>query len=176
MSKLRRIMHVIIGLAMIACGVMLLLEPKSALVIVAIVLGLYLVIYGVYTLVYYITMARHMVGGLVLLFIAVLAIDLGSVALAFYEEPRLPIVLYLVCYNVFTGAIAVARAVEARKFESRWKATLAHGILNIALAVACLVFIGSDQIVVAIFCFRLFYGACIRLTSAFKPTEIIYIQ
>lgn len=176
MSKLRRMMNVIIGLAMIACGIVLFLEPKSALVAVAIVLGLYLVIYGAHTLVYYITMARHMTGGLSLLFIAVLAIDFGSVALAFYNEPRLPIVLYLVCYNAFTGAIAVVRAAEARKFGSRWKATLAHGILNIALAVACLVFIGSDQIVIAIFCFRLFYGACMRITSAFKPTEIIYIQ
>ena len=176
MSKLRRVANVIIGLVMIAGGVALLLDPQGALFLIALVLGFYLVVYGTYTLVYYLTMARHMVGGLSLLFIAVIAIDLGTIVLTFSDEPRLSIVLYLVGYNAFIGAIAIARAIEAKKFASPWKATLAHGIVNIALAVACLVFGSFDQIVIAIFCFGLFYNACVRLSSAFKPAEIIYIQ
>lgn len=161
---------------MILGGIALLLDPQDALLLVAMVLGFSLVIYGLHSLVYYITMARHMVGGLSILFIAVIAIDLGSLALAFYDQPRLSIVMYLVGYNAFTGIVAIARAVESKLFESRWLLTLAHGIVNIALAVACIVFIGSDQIVIAVFCLGLFYNAIVRLVSAFRPTEIIYIQ
>ena len=124
MGKLRRVANAVLGLAMIAGGIALLLDLKNALFVVAVALGLYLVAYGVHTLVYYVTMARHMAGGLSLLFIAVIAIDLGSLALVFSDEPRLVIVLYLVGCNAFRGAVLVARAVEARKLESRWKATL----------------------------------------------------
>ena len=176
MGKFQRAGNVLLALAMMAGGILLLLDPENALFLVAFVLGCSLVAYGAYSLVYYITMARHMVGGLSVLFIAVIAIDLGSLALAFYAQPRLSIVMYLVGYNAFTGVVAIARAVESKVFESRWMLTLVHGIVNIALAVACLAFINSDQIVVAIFCFGLFYSACVRLVSAFRPTEIIYIQ
>lgn len=175
-GKLQRVGNVLLALLMILGGVLLLLDPKNALLFVAMVLGFSLVVYGVRLLVYYITMARHMVGGLSILFIAVIAVDLGSLALAFYDQPKVSIIIYLVGYNAFTGIVAVARAIESRIFESRWLLTLAHGLVNIALAVLCLVFIGSDQIVITIFCFGLFYNACIRLISALKPTEIIYIQ
>ena len=161
---------------MILGGVALLLEPHDALLIVAMGLGLYLVVYGVRSLLYFATMARHMVGGLSILIVAVIAIDLGSLALAFSDQPRVSIVMYLVGYNVYTGIVTVARAIESRMFESSWLLTLGHGLVNIALAVLCIVFIGSDQIVIAIFCFGLFYNACVRLVSALRPTEIVYIQ
>ncbi len=175
-GKLQRLGNVILALLMILGGIALLFDPKNALLLVAIVLGLSLVVYGLRLLVYYATMARHMVGGLSILIIAVIAIDLGSLALAFYDQPRVSIIMYLVGYNAFTGIVAVARAIESRLFESRWKLTLAHGLVNIALAVLCIVFIGSDQVVIAIFCIGLFYNACVRLVSALRPTEIVYIQ
>ena len=176
MSKLRRIANLLLSLLMIAGGVVLMLDPENGLPLVALVLGLALMIYGIHKLVYYITMARHMVGGLLLLFISVIAIDISVFALTQIEDPRLSIVLYLVCYNAFTGVLAIARAVESKIFKSRWLPSFIHGVINVVLAVLCLVFVGSDQIVIAIFCFGLFYNAFARLVSAFKPTEVIYIQ
>ena len=64
MTKLQRFGNLLLGLLMIACGVVLLLDPHNGLQYVAIVLGLGLVLYGVRKLWYYIRMARHMTGGL----------------------------------------------------------------------------------------------------------------
>ena len=175
-TKLQRIANFALSLLMIVCGVLLLFEPRDGLVIVAAVLGIAFVIYGLRKLVYYLTMARHMAGGLSILFMAVIVLDISVFALAIIADPRISIVLYLVVYNLYTGVLAIARGVESKLFESRWALSVLHGLVNIALAVLCVAFVGSDQIVVAIFCIGLFYNAVVRLVSVFKPTEIIYIQ
>lgn len=175
-GRLQRIANLALSLLMIACGVVLLLDPEEGLFAVAFVLSLALVLYGARMLVYYVTMARHMVGGLSLLFMAVITIDIGAFALTIIEDPRLSIVLFLVSYNAFTGILSIARGFEAKSLESSWMLSVAHGLVNIALAVLCLMSIGSDAIVIAIFCLGLFYSAVVRLVSVFRRTEIIYIQ
>ena len=169
-------MNLALGLLMIGCGILLLLVPQHGLVLVALVLGLAVILYGARKLVYYVTMGRHMAGGLSVLFIAVIAIDIGVFALAVIEDPKFAIVLYLVSYNMFTGVLAIARGIESMIFKSPWIASVVHGLINVALAVLCLVFISSDQTLIVIFCIGLFYSAGVRLVSAFKPTEIIFIQ
>ena len=77
---------------------------------------------------------------------------------------------------MYTGVLSIARGVEAKLMGSRWKYRVVHGLVNIALALLCVAFSASDQIVIYIFCIGLFYSAVTRLISAFKPTEIIYIQ
>ncbi len=176
MDRLERAANFAIGLAMIACGILLLLEPKYGLIIVAFILGFALLLYGMRTLIYYVTMARHMAGGLSILLIAIIAIDVGAFALTLAGKPRISIVLYLVGYNVLVGIVTIARGIEAKKLESRWKGSVIHGLVSIALAMLCLVFIGSDRVVMAIYCFGLFYRASVRIASVFRPTEIIYIQ
>ena len=175
-GKLQRIANLALSLLMIACGVVLLLDPEEGLFAVAFVLSLALVLYGARMLMYYVTMARHMVGGLSLLFISVITIDIGAFSLTVIDDPRLSIVLFLVSYNAFTGILDIARGLEAKSLESSWMPSVAHGLVNIVLAVLCLVFVSSDEIVVAIFCICLFYSAIIRLISVFRRTEIIYIQ
>lgn len=176
MTSFQRIKNIALSALMIACCVVLLLNPKDGVVIVTVVLGVAIMLYGLRKLVYYITMARHMAGGLSLLFIAVVAIDVGSFALFVVEDPHIAIVLYLVVYNVYTGVLSIARGVEAKLMGSRWVHRVVHGLVNIALALLCVAFSASDQIVIYIFCIGLFYSAVTRLISAFKPTEIIYIQ
>ena len=161
---------------MLACSIALMLYPEEALILVVIVLGVWLVVFGTRNLVYYFTMARHMVGGLSLLFVALIAIDLGAFAITLIGNRRFAIVLYLIGFNAFTGVVCILRAVEAKMLDSRWKPNLIHGIVCFALVIASLVFIGSDRIIIAIFCFGLVYAACVRIASAVRPTEIVYIQ
>jgi len=175
-GRLQKIANLALSLLMVACGVVLLLDPTDGLVLVAVVLGFALVVYGVRKLVFYLTMGRHMAGGLSQLFMAVIAIDVAAFALTLWDNPRLAIMLYLVCFNLYTGAISIARGVESKLFGSPWVMSVVHGLVNIALVVLCFVFVGSDQILIAIFCFGLFYSAIVRFVSVFKPTEIIYIQ
>lgn len=161
---------------MIACSIALMLFPENALIVVAIVLGVWLVVFGMRNLVYYFTMARHMVGGLSLLFVAMIAIDLGAFSFTLINNPRPAVVLYLIGCNAFTGFVNIMRAIESKTLDSRWKPSLVHGIVCLALVVASLVFIESDRVIIAILCFGLVYGACVRIASAVKPTEIVYIQ
>lgn len=176
MSNLRRAGNIILSLLMIAGAILLLSAPHEGIVLAAIVLSMWLLITGVQRLVYYFTMARHMVGGLMMLFIAIIAIDIGGFSLTLIYEPKLSIVLYLVGYNVFTAIIGIVRVVESKMIDAHWKASLLHSIVNLMLAVACLVFVSSDEIVLAIFCIGLIYSACVRCVRAVRSTEIVYIQ
>ena len=173
---MRRIGNIVLSLLMVACCVLLMGAPDSAIVLVAFVLGIWLLASGLKSLVYYFTMARHMVGGLRLLFIALITIDIGGFVLLFIYQPKISIVLYLVGYNMFTAIIGIVRVVESKMVDSHWKASLFHSIVNIALAIACIAFINSDQVVIAVFCIGLFYQACVRFVRAIRPTEIIYIK
>jgi uncharacterized membrane protein HdeD (DUF308 family) len=176
MSKMRRLGNIALSVLMVGACVYLLAKPDEAPLLVAFGLGLWLLISGIERLVYYFTMARHMVGGLLLLFIALITIDIGGFALLLSSQPKLSIVLYLVGYNTFTALINIVRVVESKMIDSHWRMSLFHSLVNLALAIACIVFINSDKIVIAIFCIGLFYQACVRFIRAVRPTEIIYIQ
>ena len=176
MTKLQRIGNLVLGLLMIGGGIFLLLQPKEGLTIVAAVLALALLLYGVGKLVYYIRMARHMTGGLAVLFIAVIAIDVAVFAGSSIDNPKLAIALYLVAYNATTGILSIARGIESKLFGSPWVMNVVLGLANLALAVLCIAFFNSDETIIWVFCLGLFYNAGVRLVSAFKPTEIIYIQ
>ena len=176
MTSLQRLASLALSLLMIVCGVILLLQPKDGLIIVAGVLALILVLYGVKKLVYYIRTARHMTGGLTVLFIAVIAIDVGVYAGTVIDSPQLAIALYLAIYNLFTGILAIARGIESKLFGSPWVLNIVDGLISIALAGLCVSFVNSDEIIIWVLCFGLFYSAGVRLITTFKPTEIIYIQ
>ena len=176
MTKLQRIANLILGLLMIACGIILLLDPKGGLLVVAFILGLAVSLYGVRKLVYYLRMARFMTGGLSVLFIAIIAIDIGVFAVAVIDNPQLAIAIYLICYNALTGVLSIARGVESKLFGSSWVLNVVYGLVNLALAALCIAFANSDETIIWIFCIGLFYNAGVRIASAFKPTEIIYIQ
>lgn len=176
MTNVQRLGNFLLSLFMIVCGVALLTDPQNGIYVVELVLAAAFFLYGVRKLVYYLTTARHMVGGLSILFIGVIAIDVSVFALTVVEDPRFSLVLFLVCFNLYTGILSIARGIESRLFESGWKLNVLHGLINLVLAVLSIVFVGSDQILVAIFCIVLFYNAITRLVSVFKPTEIIYIQ
>ena len=176
MSRMRRIGSIFLSLVMIAFGVLLLCSPNEGLVIVALGLALWLLASGVRKLVYFFTMARHMVGGLSMLFIAVIMIDISGFVFLFIGEPKLSIVVFLVGYNAYMALTGLVHVVESKLLESRWAASLFHSIVNLVLAVASIVFFNSDEVVIAIFCIWLFYAAGVRLVSAIRPTEIIYIQ
>ena len=176
MSKLRRAGNIILSLLMIVCSILLFLDSEDAPMVVAVALGIVLLISGLRKLMYYFMMARHMVGGLLILFIAIITVDIGGFAILLTDEPRLSLALYIVGYNSFTAIIGIVRVVESKMIDSHWKASLLHSIINLALAVACLVFINSDQILIGIFCIGFLYAAFTRLVRAIRPTEIIYIQ
>ena len=177
MTKLQRVANLLLGLLMIACGFALLVKPHDSILVVAIILAAALLLYGVRKLVYYIRMARHMAGGLTVLFMAIIAIDVGVFAVAMIaDNPQVAIAMYLSTYNTITGFISIARGIESKLFKAPWISSIVLGLVDLALASLCTSSISSGEAVIWVFCIGLFYDAGVRLVSAFKPTEIVFIQ
>ena len=177
MSSGQRIKNVLIGILIILGAVILIAYPEDGFIITAAILSLSLFIYGIKTLIYYITIARHMVGGRIMLYLAVVVLDLGMFTMMLTNIPKIYIVLYLVAVYAFYGVIDILRALEAKKYQaSSWRFSLISGIINVVVAILCIVFIGSTKMIVYLYCAGLIYSAIVRIVTAFRKTAIVYIQ
>lgn len=177
MSGGQRIKNVLIGILTIMGAVILIAFPEEGIIITASILSLSLFVYGIKTLIYYITMTRHMVGGRIMLYLAVVVLDLGMFTMMLTNIPKMYIALYLVVVYAFSGAIDIMRALEARKYQApSWRFSLISGIINVVIAILCIVFIGSTNMIVYLYSAGLIYSAIVRIITAFRKTAIVYIQ
>lgn len=177
MSKLQRATNIATGILMIICAVLMALHPKAGYVIVILFMCITLTLAGIRMIIYYFTMARHMVGGMSILYRGIILYDFGLLSGTLIGASQVYILLYLVGVHLFSGAVDIMRTLEARHYEgASWRLRLSHGIMNILIAVACLVFIRSTDVAVYIYCFGLIYSAIMRIVTAFRRTAIVYIQ
>ena len=177
MSGGQRIKNVLIGILTILGAVILIAFPEEGIIITASILSLSLFVYGIKTLIYYITMTRHMVGGRIMLYLAVVVLDLGMFTMMLTNIPKMYIALYLVVVYAFSGAIDILRALEAKKYQApSWRFSLISGIINVVIAILCIVFIGSTNMIVYLYSAGLIYSAIARIITAFRKTAIVYIQ
>ena len=180
MNSMKRVKKVLQALLMLLCACFLVVDPKDGFYIVAFIVSVSLIAYGVRTLLYYFGMARHMVGGKSILFIGIIVTDLGVFILTTVDDPKLFIVVYLLAVHAFSGAMGVLRALEAKRYASpSWKWSLLGGIANLAVAVLAVVaglLLRSTASLSYIYAATLFYSACVQLVSAFRKTAIVYIQ
>ena len=179
MSKLQRVRNVLAALLMILCSLLLIAYPVEGYQIVALILSLSLLLAGGRALLYYFTMARHMVGGRSILYQGIIILDLGALTYSVSDVPRVYLIFYLLGFHAFTGIISLLRALELRKLAvPMWRFTMGYGIARMviaALAVICGLAFQSPRIVVDIYCFGLVYAACVRLSAAFRRTAVVYI-
>lgn len=178
MTKLQRIRNVLIGLLMIACSLLLAVDRTAdALKFIVFLLTAGLLLYGIRLLVYYFSMARHMVGGRSMLYRAVIILDFAVFSGTLSDIPPIYLILYLAGIELFAGAIDILRAMEARRFEApSWKLSFAFGVINILMAAACIVFIRTPQIAVWVYAAGLFISAVGRISQALRKQAIVYIQ
>ena len=176
MTKMQRVKEVATGVIMILAGILFCLTPHESYPIITTVLSLGMIIRGVSLLLFYFRMARYMVDGRSLLYQAVIMIDLGLFTGALTQVPLIYVMLYLIAIHIFTGAIDILRANESRKLGSHWKLTLVTGIINILLAIACLVFIRVTSLAVMIYAVGVIYAGVMRIITAFRQTTMVYVQ
>jgi uncharacterized membrane protein HdeD (DUF308 family) len=177
MSGGQRIKNVLIGILIILGAVILIAFPEEGIIITASILSLSLFVYGIKTMIYYITMTRHMVGGRIMLYLAVVVLDLGMFTMMLTNIPKMYIALYLVVVYAFSGAIDILRALEAKKYQApSWRLSLISGIISVVIAILCIVFIGSTNMIVYLYSAGLIYSAIARIVTAFRKTAIVYIQ
>ena len=177
MSKFSRVKNIFTGILMILCALVLILVPQVGYAFILIILAISMLVYGIKNIVYFVSMARHMVGGLAVLYRGLIGLDLALFTLSLTRIPNAYIMLYLIAIHLFSGAISIMRMVEAIKNGSRaWKGKLIDGLVNIAVAVLCAVFIQSQNVAVYIYAGGVIYSAIIRIKNALKRTAIVYIQ
>ena len=177
MTIIQRIRDIVIGLLLVICGIILIVLSDYDYLVVCTILFLSLFLYGFRNLIYYFSMARYMVGGQRVLIQAVVILDLALFSISLTYIPKTFVIIYLVAIYAFAGGIDVMRAMEAKKYRaSTWKIKMAQGIINLLIALACLIFIKSPNTVAVIYGVGLIYSAVVRVYLSFRKTETVFIQ
>lgn len=180
MTNMQRVKRVLAGLLMLLCCFALVTDPESGFYFVALILSVSLFLYAARSLIYYFTMARHMVGGRSILFRGIIVLDLAVFTFSMADDPKLYIILYLLGIHAFSGLMGILLALEARRFQSpSWRWNMLAGAVNLviaALAVIAGLFLPDTRDLVYLYAVCLFYSACVQIASAFRKTAIVYIQ
>ena len=175
MTKARRVSNIFTGLIMIAAAFFLAVDADSTYPAIILIFGISLLISSVRSLVYYFTMARHMVGGRRVLYRAIIILDMGLFTLSLTDVPLFCVVLYLAGIHAFSGVIDILRAGESRRLQApSWKLRFSAGLINIIMACLCLVFIGVVEVAVLVYCIGLAYAGVVRIIQAFRRAKTIY--
>jgi uncharacterized membrane protein HdeD (DUF308 family) len=180
MSKLRRAASIITGLLQIALAIVMLLNNDIGFLVIFLIISIGMTVDGLKNLIFYLTMARHMVGGKSLLYRGLIMLDIGVFSLSLADIPRGMLILYMLGIHAFNGVVDILRALEAKRFKSgNWKLTMGFGIANIAvpvIAVAAGLLTGSMTLVIGVYSVSLIYSAIGRIITACRKTAVCYIQ
>ena len=178
MTLFQRIKKILFALLMIVVAVMLLALPdEDGLDVVLLILTLGFAIKGIKDIIFYFTMARHMVGGKMILFQGVVVLDFAMFTGSLTDVPRIYVMVYLIAIHAFSGAVEILRARESKRtVEGPWKVKMSHGAVDVILALICMVFIMDTATAVMIYSVGLIYSALIRIISAFRRTAFILIR
>ncbi len=179
MTKLQRITTFLTGLVTALVSLLIAADPENGISAALVLLGLSLAVSGIKYLVYYLFMARYMVGGRAMLYVGMIVLDFGVFTFTLVDSGQFYVMLYLFGTHLFAGVIDILRSMESRKMDApSWKLNISRGAVNIVIAVLCIIFIfgGFSTLIVYTYCAGLFYSACIRIISAFRRTQIVFIQ
>lgn len=177
MSSVRRIKNLIFGILMLIGSYVILRNPEEGYYFVVLVLDITFLAYGINMLVYYLTMARFMTGGIMTLYKSIIAIDFGLFIFNLDETPKRLVMVYLIGVMAFNSVVTILNALDAKKLEvSSWKSKLVYGIVKLILAITCLIFWNFGQMVIWVYCVGLIHSAVYNIVAAFRKTAIIHIE
>lgn len=177
MNKVGHILNILAGIGMILCGIAFAMFPNDTYKIIIFLLCIGLLFDGIRELWFYIRMAHHMVGGRTMLYRSIIVIDMGLFTLSLTDVSMVYVMLYLVGIHLFTGGIDILRANEARKLQAgSWKLQFTQGVINVIIAVLCIINFKSIPVAVTIYAAGLIYSGIMRIVQALRRTEIVYIQ
>ena len=180
MTKTKRILNILLGLCMLGIAGLLIAYPDEAVPFVLGIIGLGMTIRGIRSLVYYFSMARHMVGGKTVLYRGIIFLDIGILSSSLADAPEMSLILYIAAVSGFTGLVSVLRAREEKAGGSpRWKGKMLYGMVFVVGAAAVLVcgfVLKMPAMAVYVYAAGLICTAINRILSAFRRTAIVYIQ
>lgn len=180
MTKIGRIQKVLGGILVMLYGIIIVIDnTEDGIRIVAFIMSLTFTLRGIQSLIYYLRMARSMVGGKLTLFRGILLLDLGALTSSMTEGQTFYIVLYIAGIHLFSAAVDLLRTVETLKMRSsEWRLQAIFCATNAFLAVMLIaggLVMKNLQIVLYVYGAGLIYSAILNIVSAFRKTEIVYI-
>ena len=177
MTKLQRARELLGGLLMLAAGVLVICRPATGIRLIMLIIIVTMILKGLGSLSFYITMARHMVGGKLQLYKGIILLDIGMFFMTLDDVPIIYLMLYLLVANLISGVIEILGAREARQLEAgSWKMKMAIGAADVLFGLASIFCLGRPNLLVYIYATGLVYSAVLRIVSALRRSAIIYIQ
>ena len=115
MSKFKRIENIIVGIAIILMSIFMLVVPSTGYYMATVILGIVLLFNGIKQLIYFFSMGIHMIGGKIILYRALITLDLSFFVLSIRGIGQRYMMVYFIMYYFFVGMITIFRAYESRK-------------------------------------------------------------
>ena len=141
MKTCLRILWLISGILLIACGVYVLLNPAQTLIGIASLIGLAALFSGAFSLATYFTQKDELFGSKGILLDGILDVILG-ILLIIYPTSSLIANIFLGLMSLWViskGAMAVYHAVLAKEFERHWYVLLIIGMLLVLFGILALI-------------------------------------
>jgi hypothetical protein len=177
MSKLQRVNSFVTGTLMILFAGLLVLDPKNNFILIVAALSIFMMLGAIKMLWYYFTTAKLMVGGRRILYQGIIYLDLALFTWSLNDVPMIYIILYLIAINAFAGVVDMGLAINAKKSNApSWRLKFSAGVVELGMAILCMVFIRSTNIVVWVYALGVAYSGLVRIIDAFRKTEVVYIQ
>ena len=174
MTKFQRLRRILFGILMIIVAGIMVEYADKAYIAILVFIGWGFLATGVGSMFYYFTMARFMVGGRRALYIGVILMDFGIITMSLSDVPGIYVLLYLAILHAFAGVIEILRARETRKNGSKhFKLKLSHGIIDVCLALCCIIFLKNTKLAVFIYSFGLIYSGIMYVISGFRRTVML---
>lgn len=178
MNSFQRIKKFLSGMGMLLGSIILIIEQEDGFYIVAILLSLSLLLSGIKLFIYYITMAKNMVGGKSILYRSLVLTDLGAFTLTAITIPKIYLICHLLISHAFAGLVDLLKAIEDKKMHApSWRMSLICGLGNLLTAVVAFTCLlnKSTELVMDIYCIGLAYSGIFQIVTSFHKTAIIYI-
>lgn len=176
MTITRRIAKLLYGLLLLVGCALIIFDPEWGYLVVCVVLSFGLMLRGLKEIWYYISMARHKVGGLTVLFKGILFFDFGMFLFVIPDVPKSMIMLYLLGMQLFDGVMKILKARDARKLQSQWKLDMSIGVIQVLIVIVGIFFIQSMFMLAVVVCVGLIQNAIGNIIVAFRKTSIVYIE
>lgn len=162
---------------MIAIGVIIILvSDERDYIIVCIILGTIITLFGIKKLIFYFSSAIHMVDGGRVFVNGFIYLDLGLLSFLVLLVNQTLAMLYLVGILILLGVIDILRSIEIKKNESkRWIIKLLKGILTVAAGVVCLVFSDSVEVALLVFAIAWIVLGVYGIITSFTKSAVAYI-
>ncbi len=176
----KRVHNFIQGIALLMmCVLMFFLPSDYGVEFIISIIAIWLVVYGIRLLHFYSSMARHMVGGKIILILGFILFDFGIFSISISQKHTLYIILYLLGFYAFKAFVDIMRSFEQRKNNaSGWELKMITGFINAGFAIFAVItgiFLRSEGALVFIFAFGIAYSAIMRFVSAFRKTPAVLI-